>query len=121
MASKLSSAALDGASAESPPLPPPPKLPEAMADRPTACIVVGMAGSGKTTLMQRLNHYAVEQAEAAAAEGVEPDKPTYYVNLDPAVKTVGVLSAEGQLSTSFTHYDCSVNRLRSWVGANSIQ
>lgn len=32
-------------------------------DRPTCCLVVGMAGAGKTTLMQRLNHYAVEQAE----------------------------------------------------------
>ena len=40
--------------------------------------------------MQRLNHYAVERLEAAAAEGVTSDKPTYYVNLDPAVKTVGV-------------------------------
>jgi polynucleotide 5'-kinase involved in rRNA processing len=92
--------------AASPPLPPPPELPEAMCDRPTACIVVGMAGSGKTTLMQRLNHYAVERLEAAAAEGVTSDKPTYYVNLDPAVKTVGVLISRAL-------FDCTLS-LTNW-------
>lgn len=40
----------------------------------TAIIVIGMAGSGKTTLMQRLNSYlhSVHQ-------------PPYIINLDPAV------------------------------------
>jgi len=41
---------------------------------PVACIVIGMAGSGKTTLMQRLNSHLHEvQAQY------------YLVNLDPAV------------------------------------
>jgi GPN-loop GTPase len=53
-------------------------------NRPACCLVVGMAGAGKTTLMQRLNHYALEQ-EQAAGSSVDP---TYYVNMDPAVKQV---------------------------------
>ena len=41
---------------------------------PTAIIIIGMAGSGKTTLMQRLNaHLHAEKT------------PYYMVNLDPAV------------------------------------
>ena len=42
--------------------------------KPTACIVIGMAGSGKTTLMQRLN-----------AQLHEARLPYYMINLDPAV------------------------------------
>ncbi|GAA5940418.1 GTPase NPA3 [Sporobolomyces koalae] len=42
--------------------------------RATAMIVIGMAGSGKTTLMQRINSYLHSQ-----------DTPPYVVNLDPAV------------------------------------
>ena len=42
--------------------------------QPTACIVIGMAGSGKTTLMQRLN-----------AHLHEAQLPYYMINLDPAV------------------------------------
>eukprot|EP00735_Rhodelphis_limneticus_P001581 TRINITY_DN12225_c0_g1::TRINITY_DN12225_c0_g1_i1::g.13004::m.13004 TRINITY_DN12225_c0_g1::TRINITY_DN12225_c0_g1_i1::g.13004 ORF type:complete len:392 (+),score=73.87,sp/Q54C25/GPN1_DICDI/61.09/2e-135,ATP_bind_1/PF03029.12/3.1e-85,AAA_10/PF12846.2/5.6e-07,GTP_EFTU/PF00009.22/1.7e-06,AAA_17/PF13207.1/0.00013,AAA_17/PF13207.1/17,AAA_16/PF13191.1/4.6e-05,AAA_16/PF13191.1/1.3e+03,MMR_HSR1/PF01926.18/3.1e-05,AAA_18/PF13238.1/0.0083,AAA_18/PF13238.1/1.5e+03,AAA_18/PF13238.1/40,FeoB_N/PF02421.13/15,FeoB len=42
--------------------------------RPVACIVIGMAGSGKTTLMQRLNAHLHER-----------NVPGYIVNLDPAV------------------------------------
>jgi GTPase SAR1 family protein len=42
--------------------------------KPTAVIIIGMAGSGKTTLMQRLNAYL--HSEHA---------PYYMVNLDPAV------------------------------------
>ena len=42
--------------------------------KPTACIVIGMAGSGKTTLMQRLN-----------ANLHESKTPYYLINLDPAV------------------------------------
>ncbi|GAA5990595.1 hypothetical protein JCM5350_001048 [Sporobolomyces pararoseus] len=42
--------------------------------RATSMIVIGMAGSGKTTLMQRINSYLHSQ-----------DQPPYVVNLDPAV------------------------------------
>lgn len=42
--------------------------------KPTACIVIGMAGSGKTTLMQRLNYHLNEA-----------QRPYYLINLDPAV------------------------------------
>ena len=47
---------------------------DATTRQPTACIVIGMAGSGKTTLMQRLN-----------ADLHEAKTPYYLVNLDPAV------------------------------------
>ena len=43
-------------------------------DAPVCCIVIGMAGSGKTTLMQRIN-----------AEAHMSGTPSYIVNLDPAV------------------------------------
>ena len=42
--------------------------------KPTACIVIGMAGAGKTTLMQRLNAHLHDEGD-----------PYYMVNLDPAV------------------------------------
>jgi len=45
--------------------------------QPVACIVIGMAGSGKTTLMQRLAAYLYE-AKCAP----------YVVNLDPAVSNL---------------------------------
>eukprot|EP01087_Luapelamoeba_hula_P018009 TRINITY_DN5740_c0_g1_i1.p1 TRINITY_DN5740_c0_g1~~TRINITY_DN5740_c0_g1_i1.p1 ORF type:complete len:458 (-),score=119.53 TRINITY_DN5740_c0_g1_i1:19-1392(-) len=45
--------------------------------KPTVCIVIGTAGSGKTTLMQRLN------AQLHAAK-----KSLYVLNLDPAVRHV---------------------------------
>lgn len=52
--------------------PPSPTAPQPR--RPTAVIVIGMAGAGKTTLMQRLNvHMHAAQT------------PYYMVNLDPAV------------------------------------
>ncbi|GMK59794.1 hypothetical protein CspeluHIS016_0900110 [Cutaneotrichosporon spelunceum] len=41
---------------------------------PVVILVIGMAGSGKTTLMQRLNSYLHSK-----------DKPPYILNLDPAV------------------------------------
>lgn len=44
---------------------------------PIVSIVIGMAGTGKTTLMQRINHHCVENNLRA-----------YYINLDPAVKSV---------------------------------
>lgn len=50
----------------------------APGDRRTpACIVLGMAGAGKTTLMQRLNAFSRQAG-----------KPSYLVNLDPAVMHV---------------------------------
>ena len=48
-----------------------------MAQPPVAVICVGMAGSGKTTFMQRLNLHLHSIHE-----------PPYVINLDPAVKTV---------------------------------
>ena len=45
--------------------------------KPTVCIVIGMAGSGKTSLLQRINLYMIEK-----------EKRGYYVNLDPAVASV---------------------------------
>mmetsp|Transcript_28358 Transcript_28358/g.71075 ORF Transcript_28358/g.71075 Transcript_28358/m.71075 type:complete len:363 (-) Transcript_28358:124-1212(-) len=44
-----------------------------MEDMPTVAIVIGMAGSGKTSLMQRINAYRHAK-----------DKPPYIINLDPA-------------------------------------
>jgi len=44
---------------------------------PIVCLVIGMAGSGKTTLMQRLNSYLLSTKQ-----------PCYIVNLDPAVKNI---------------------------------
>jgi GTPase SAR1 family protein len=46
------------------------------AGKPPVCaIVVGMAGSGKTTLMQRLNAHLYQR-----------ESPGYFINLDPAVR-----------------------------------
>lgn len=45
--------------------------------RPTCVIVLGMAGSGKTTLMRRLNSYSRQHS-------LRP----YILNMDPAVKDV---------------------------------
>lgn len=44
---------------------------------PTAVIVIGMAGAGKTTVMHRINLYLLEKKLKG-----------YYVNLDPAVRDV---------------------------------
>lgn len=52
----------------------------ATSDRPqeaTAIVCIGMAGSGKTTFMQRINSYLHSKRN-----------PPYVVNLDPAVRTV---------------------------------
>ncbi|KAF3918500.1 hypothetical protein ABW21_db0205545 [Orbilia brochopaga] len=45
--------------------------------QPPVIMVVGMAGSGKTTFMQRLNAHLHQKKE-----------PPYIINLDPAVKNV---------------------------------
>jgi GTPase SAR1 family protein len=49
----------------------------ASAEEPVAIVCVGMAGSGKTTFMQRINSYLHAKKE-----------PPYVVNLDPAVRNV---------------------------------
>ena len=48
-----------------------------MAESPVAIVCVGMAGSGKTTFMQRINSYLHSKRT-----------PPYIINLDPAVHTV---------------------------------
>ncbi|KEG06805.1 putative XPA-interacting protein [Trypanosoma grayi] len=45
--------------------------------RPLVILVVGMAGTGKTTLVHRMQHYALATAKNA-----------YFINLDPAVTEV---------------------------------
>eukprot|EP00123_Amoebidium_parasiticum_P016529 comp23478_c0_seq2/m.39252 comp23478_c0_seq2/g.39252 ORF comp23478_c0_seq2/g.39252 comp23478_c0_seq2/m.39252 type:complete len:346 (-) comp23478_c0_seq2:451-1488(-) len=47
------------------------------AGKPPVVLLIGMAGAGKTTLMQRINAYAREQGQLP-----------YTINLDPAVKTL---------------------------------
>ncbi len=54
-----------------------PEFPAYSRISPVVVLVVGMAGSGKTTLMHRINLTMNEKAKRA-----------YYINLDPAVKTV---------------------------------
>ncbi|ETW07858.1 hypothetical protein, variant [Aphanomyces invadans] len=46
---------------------------------PTTLLVIGMAGSGKTTFMHRLAAHAAEK---------QKESRQYVVNLDPAVKTI---------------------------------
>eukprot|EP01116_Phalansterium_solitarium_P016596 TRINITY_DN387_c1_g1_i1.p1 TRINITY_DN387_c1_g1~~TRINITY_DN387_c1_g1_i1.p1 ORF type:complete len:358 (-),score=137.53 TRINITY_DN387_c1_g1_i1:251-1324(-) len=50
---------------------------EVPASKPVVCLVIGMAGSGKTTLMQRLNAHLHTNKT-----------PAYVINLDPAVLTL---------------------------------
>eukprot|EP00796_Vickermania_ingenoplastis_P004243 gene4243-3067_t len=45
--------------------------------KPVVILVVGMAGTGKTTLVHRMQHYAAEKGLRS-----------YYINLDPAVSHV---------------------------------
>lgn len=47
------------------------------ARKPSVIITIGMAGSGKTTFVQRINAYLHAQ-----------QKPPYILNLDPAVATL---------------------------------
>ncbi|RLN90960.1 hypothetical protein BBJ28_00022022 [Nothophytophthora sp. Chile5] len=54
-----------------------PSLPK-LYPKPVTMLVIGMAGSGKTTLMQRI-----------AAYGVDNGLRNYVVNLDPAVRKTG--------------------------------
>jgi len=48
-----------------------------MTSRPTCMIVLGMAGSGKTTFVQKVTTHLKEQS-----------KPHYVINLDPAVSNL---------------------------------
>ncbi|EIM24214.1 hypothetical protein WALSEDRAFT_42429 [Wallemia mellicola CBS 633.66] len=48
---------------------------ESEGKQPTSIILLGMAGSGKSTVLQRLNSYLHSQK-----------KPPYVINLDPAVR-----------------------------------
>ncbi|KAL2022848.1 hypothetical protein VTK56DRAFT_4379 [Thermocarpiscus australiensis] len=52
----------------------PATTPEGQATQPVVVVCVGMAGSGKTTFMQRINAHLHQKKE-----------PPYVVNLDPAV------------------------------------
>ncbi|CAI5742621.1 unnamed protein product [Peronospora destructor] len=49
-----------------------------MYPKPVTVLIIGMAGSGKTTLMQRLSAY-----------GVDSGLRNYVINLDPAVRKTG--------------------------------
>ncbi|KAF6843126.1 GPN-loop GTPase [Colletotrichum musicola] len=61
--------------AESAPAPTPAAAP--VAETPVSIVVVGMAGSGKTTFMRRINSHLHGKKE-----------PPYVINLDPAVLNV---------------------------------
>ncbi|WFD20975.1 hypothetical protein MCAP1_003230 [Malassezia caprae] len=65
--------------------------------RGTAVIVIGMAGSGKSTFVSKLASHLGQRAQAAAAEALAsetavpaeaPARP-YLINIDPAVATLG--------------------------------
>lgn len=47
--------------------------------KPIVIITIGMAGSGKTTFVQRINSYL---------HSLNPPSPPYKLNLDPAVANV---------------------------------
>lgn len=65
-------------------LQPPPTMASTSTDaaphkKPVAIITIGMAGSGKTTFVQRINSYLHSK---------NPPSPPYILNLDPAVAQV---------------------------------
>ncbi|PKI85346.1 hypothetical protein MVES1_000132 [Malassezia vespertilionis] len=71
-------------------LPPPP--------RATAVIVIGMAGSGKSTFVSRLASHLGKRSAAAAAANADPSTDAaqtehatrpYIINIDPAVRNLG--------------------------------
>ena len=53
---------------------------ESYANKPICVLVIGMAGSGKSSLMQRIN-----------LEMIEKNKRAYYINLDPATTSANDL------------------------------
>lgn len=50
----------------------------AKAKKPVVVITIGMAGSGKTTFVQRMNSYL---------HSLDPPSAPYLLNLDPAVSS----------------------------------
>ncbi|KAH8731127.1 XPA-binding protein-like protein [Phaeosphaeriaceae sp. PMI808] len=65
---------------------------EGTSESPVAIVCVGMAGSGKTTFMQRLvshiyTHPDPTKSEPAVSKASTPSSP-YIINLDPAVHHV---------------------------------
>lgn len=54
------------------------------AQVPVVVVCVGMAGSGKTTFMQRINSHLHEQQKEKSITTAPP----YAINLDPAVRSV---------------------------------
>jgi GTPase SAR1 family protein len=63
----------------------------AAAASPVAIVCVGMAGSGKTTFMQRLVSHLYTHPDPTVAEPAVPKTPSaapYILNLDPAVRHV---------------------------------
>ena len=53
---------------------------ESYTNKPICVLVIGMAGSGKSSLMQRMN-----------LEMIEKNKRAYYINLDPATTSANDL------------------------------
>ena len=53
---------------------------ESFTNKPICVLVIGMAGSGKSSLMQRIN-----------LEMIEKNKRAYYINLDPATTSANDL------------------------------
>jgi GPN-loop GTPase len=56
--------------------------------KPIVIITIGMAGSGKTTFVQRLNAHLSAQSQTQThgeKTGGESRRPPYILNLDPAV------------------------------------
>ena len=51
-------------------------VPGPSKQKPSVIITIGMAGYGKTTFVQRINSYL---------HSLDPPKPPYILNLDPAV------------------------------------
>jgi GTPase SAR1 family protein len=56
---------------------------EGKARKPTVVIAIGMAGSGKTTFVQRLNSYLHQHQKTTETQSTTT--PAYLINLDPAV------------------------------------
>ena len=68
-----------------------PICPAANRTSPIVILIIGMAGSGKTTLMHRIN-----------LEMVEKGKRGYYINLDPAWSRLGPGPSGTQMNSSYT-------------------
>eukprot|EP00906_Rhabdomonas_costata_P031704 RCo044747 len=58
------------------------------AKKPTVCLVIGMAGSGKTTLMRLVANHFQQQQQQPQGSGRRPAS-AYVLNLDPAVLQLG--------------------------------